>query len=146
MNFLDISPEVAARVILQMHQITFLIVTAFVEVGAGLLLLCLPTVAFDLLLGVGQPSVEARFVGRITGAALFALGVISWLGRGDKQSPAQRGLLVGVLIYDVAAAVLLADAALELRMAGIALWPAVVLHTALAGWCVACFRIDPAAA
>jgi hypothetical protein len=121
-----------------MHPMYFLIVTAFVEVGAGLVLLFLPAVALDLLLGVSQPSVETLFVGRITGAALLALGVISWLGRGDKRSPAQRGVLVGVLIYDAAAAVLLAYAGLELSMAGVALWPAVLLHTALAGWCVAC--------
>ena len=43
-----------------------------------------------------------------------------------------------MLIYDVAAAALLAYAGLVLNMVGLALWPAVVLHAALAGWCVVC--------
>ena len=41
-----------------------------------------------------------------------------------------------MLIYDVAAAALLAYAGLALSLVGIALWPAVVLHAALAVWCV----------
>jgi hypothetical protein len=44
-------------------------------------------------------------------------------------------LLSGVLLYDVAAAGLLVFAALFLNMAALALWPGVVLHTALALWC-----------
>jgi hypothetical protein len=50
----------------------------------------------------------------------------------------QRGLLTGVLIYDLAAAAVLAYAGLFLDMAGLALWPAVALHAALAFWCVVC--------
>jgi hypothetical protein len=40
--------------------------------------------------------------------------------------------------YDVAAAVILAYAGLSLSFVGVALWPAVVLHAALAVWCVLC--------
>jgi hypothetical protein len=47
-------------------------------------------------------------------------------------------LLTSVLIYDVAAAVILAYTGLFVNIVGIALWPAVVLHAALAIWCVAC--------
>jgi hypothetical protein len=48
--------------------------------------------------------------------------------------------LIGVLIYDVAAAVILAYAAVFMRLVGVALWPAVALHGTLALWCAACFR------
>jgi hypothetical protein len=120
-----------------------LILTAFLEGGTGVSLLVLPSVPLALLLGVCVAAPEALLVGRVTGAALLAIGVACWLGRGDKESPAQFGLLTGVLIYDGAAAALLGYAGLVLTMVGIALWPAVVLHTALAVWCVVCLWDKP---
>jgi hypothetical protein len=116
----------------------FLIVTAFGEGGTGLLLLVWPQAPLALLLGVEQPSPEGLVSARIAGAALVALGVACWVGRSDKQSCTLIGLLIGVLIYDVAAAMLLAHAALFMNMLGIALWPAVLLHAALAVWSVVC--------
>jgi hypothetical protein len=115
-----------------------LIVTAFAEAGMGLALLVVPSVPLALLLGVTAVAPEADCLARVTGAALLAIGVASWLARSDTQGPAQRGVLLGVLIYDVAAAVTFAYAGLILKMAGIALWPAVVIHAALAVWCVVC--------
>jgi hypothetical protein len=118
---------------------SFLIVTALVEIGAGLALLVVPSIPFELLLGVSPVAAETLLVGRITGAALLALGVASGLARGDQQGRGLLGLLAAILIYDAAAAVLLGYAALALGMVGEALWPVVVAHTVLAGWCVACF-------
>jgi hypothetical protein len=111
-------------------------VTAIGEAGTGLLLLVSPSVLIALLLGVDQASQEAAICARIAGAALLAIGVACWLGRSDERSAAQHGLLVGVLIYDVSASALLAYAGLALSMVGLALWPAVVLHAALALWCI----------
>ena len=45
-------------------------------------------------------------------------------------------LVMGALIYDLAAAALLACAGLFANLAGVLLWPAVALHAALAVWCV----------
>jgi len=59
-----------------------MIVTAVGEGGAGLVLLVLPAVPVALLFGVDQASPETSFVGRIAGAALLALGVACWPGRG----------------------------------------------------------------
>ena len=87
-----------------MHRTYLLIVTALGEAGTGLLALVSPAVLLALLLGVDQASPETNFVGRIAGAALLALGVACWLGRDDHGRPAQQGLLLGVLIYDLAAA------------------------------------------
>ena len=115
----------------------FLIVTAFVEAGTGLCLLVLPAVPIALLLGLTQAAPEALLVGRVAGAALVCIGVAGWLARNDLRTPAQLGLLIGVLIYDATVSVLLVFAGIGLDMAGIALWPAVVLHTALAAFCVA---------
>jgi Kef-type K+ transport system membrane component KefB len=113
-----------------------LIATAIGEAGTGLALLFVPALVFALLLGVSSAGPEALFVGRIAGAALLAIGVACWFGRNDERSPAQVGLVRGVLIYDLLAAGLLAYAGLLLDMTGIALWPAVALHTALAAWCI----------
>jgi hypothetical protein len=114
-----------------------LIVTAVVEVATGLALLCAPTVPIVLLLGIRTASPEVALISRVTGTALLSIGVSSWLARNDRDSRAQNGVLIGVLIYDIIVAILLAYAALVLKLVGVALWPAVVLHSALAVWAVA---------
>lgn len=123
---------------LLMRRTYLLIATAFGEGGIGLLLLVWPSVPLALLLGVDQASPEVVIVARISGAALLALGVACWLARNDPNSSAQRGLLLGILLYDLAAAGILAYAGWFLGLAGIALWPAVGLHFALAVCCVTC--------
>jgi hypothetical protein len=101
----------------------FLLITAFVEAATGFCLLLLPDVVFRLLLGVEQATAEAILVGRIAGAALLAIGVASWLARADASTPAQRGLLTGILIYDAAASMLLAFAGAILKLIGALLCP-----------------------
>lgn len=126
-----------------MRRSYFLIVTALGEGGIGLLLLVSPSVPLALLLGVDQASTEVVVTARIAGAALLALGLACWPGRNDHNCPARKGLLLGILLYDVAAAGVLAYAGWFLGLAGIALWPAVGLHFALAVCCVACIRDKP---
>jgi hypothetical protein len=128
-----------------MHRANLFIVTALLEVGTGLLLLFVPAVPLALLLGVGGAAPEALLVARVAGGALLAIGVASWLARNGEQGAAQLGLLIGILIYDGAAAALLAYAGLGLGMVGIALWPAVVTHAALAVWCMLSLRTKPPA-
>jgi hypothetical protein len=112
-----------------------LIVTAFAECGAGITLLLLPAVALGLLLGSGPAGPEAVLVGRIAGAALLSIGVASGMTRQDRSSPAQRGLLTGLLIYNTTVSALLGYSGVVLKMSGILLWPAVLLHIGLAAWC-----------
>jgi Kef-type K+ transport system membrane component KefB len=119
-----------------------LLVTAFAEGATGLCLLVLPAVLLAVLLGVEQPSVDALFVGRIAGTALLAIGVASWMARNDTRSPAQRGLLAGILIYNAVVALLLAYAGAALTMNGILLWPTAALHAILAAWCLGCLWPD----
>jgi hypothetical protein len=123
-----------------MHRTHLLIVTAFGEGGIGLLLLILPSVPQALLLGTNQASPEATFFARTAGAGLLAIGVACWLGRSDTFGPAQLGLITGALVYDAAVVALLAYTGLFLNLVGIALWPAVALHAALAVWCIFCLR------
>jgi hypothetical protein len=120
-----------------------LILTGLFEAGTGLLALFLPSVLLALLLGASAAAPEALFTGRVVGAALLAIGVACWLARSDHGSPAQHGLLIAVLIYDATVAGLLAYAGLVLSMAGLALWPAVVVHSLLSVWCVVCLWVEP---
>jgi hypothetical protein len=126
-----------------MRRTYFLIATALGEGGIGLLLLVWPSVPVALLLGVDQASTEVVILARIAGAALLALGVACWPGRNDRNCPARKRLLLGILLYDLAAAGILAYTGWFLGLAGIALWPAVGLHFALAVCCVACIRDNP---
>jgi hypothetical protein len=112
----------------------FLVVIAAVEAATGLGLLLLPSVPFALLLGLESAAVEAIFVGRIAGAALVAIGVVSWMARRDKVSHSLFGLLIGILIYNTAVSILLIYSAAVLKMTGVMLWPTVVFHALLAVW------------
>src|SRR4029079_19226397 len=106
----------------------FLSVTALIEAATGLCLFVLPAVLFAILLGLDHASDDAIFVGRLAGAALLAVGVASWKARVDGRTPAQLGLLTGILVYNAAATVLLAYAGAVLKMAGVLLWPAAAVH------------------
>jgi hypothetical protein len=118
------------------------LVTAVAEAVIGLALLGLPAIVLATLLGIQPATMETLFVGRIAGAALLAIGVASFLARNDATLPAQRGLLTGILLYDVLVALLLVYAGVGQQMAGPALWPAVVVHTLLAIWCVLSLRVQ----
>jgi hypothetical protein len=87
-------------------------------------------------------SVETSLVGRIAGAALTAIAIASWMARADAFTPAQRGLLSGLFIYNAVVCALFAFAASVLQMSGVLSWPAVALHAALAIWCLTCLLPD----
>jgi hypothetical protein len=108
--------------------------TALIEVGAGLALLIVPAFVVKLLLGA-EISGAAVPLGRVAGAALLALGVACWCARGEA-----RGLVIAMLVYNVGVAIVLAAAGIQLATVGIALWPAVILHTVMAAWCVASMK------
>ncbi len=114
--------------------------SAVIELGAGLALLCCPSATVALLIGAALESPAGLTVARVGGAGLFALGVACWLARGDTQSRAAKGLVVAMLLYDVAAVAVLAYANIGFGLYGVALWPAVVLHAVMSVWCLACLR------
>jgi hypothetical protein len=119
----------------------FLTVTAVGEAGTGAALLALPLVVLELLFGVTTNFPETVTLGRVLGAALVAVGLACWVGRNDPGQVAKVGLPAALLIYDAAAAILLAYAGAILDIAGILLWPAVALHAMLAIWCLICLRL-----
>jgi hypothetical protein len=116
-----------------------LIVTALVEVGTGALLLVEPSWTAELLLGETLSSPQALVVARVAGVALISMAVACWLGR-NAERRAQSGLVGGMLIYNVGVPILFVHGWLASALEGIGLWPASVLHCALAIWCVVCLR------
>ena len=128
-----------------MRPTALMTVTALVETGTGLLLLVWPALVLALLFGWRQVAPETLLIGRVAGAAVISIGVASWPARRDTGSPAQLGVLAGLLTYNVVVTLVLVFAGAVLRMIGIVLWPAVVYHAALAAWCLACLQRRQAA-
>ena len=104
--------------------------------------MAMPAIVVRLLLGA-KISGATIPLGRVAGVALLTLGVASWLASYDEQSCAARGLVSAMVLYNLGAVIILGSAGLGSQPVGIALWPAVILHAAMGGWCVACVRRTP---
>lgn len=117
---------------------TLLVVTAWLEAVTGVGLIVVPAPLVPLLVGAALDTIGGLIVARVAGAALLALGLACWLARDDGASRAAQGLVAAMFLYDVAAVVVLVYAGLGLKLSAVGLWPTVVLHLAMAGWCVAC--------
>ena len=115
-----------------------LILTAVLESVTGVLLLAAPALLDWILLGSRFDAPASVVVARIAGGALLALGVACWFASSDIGSRAAYGVIVAMLVYNVAVAALLVYADVAKGAAGVALWPVVVAHATLAIWCVAC--------
>jgi hypothetical protein len=97
-----------------------LIFAAVAEIGTGLALLIVPSLVGQFLLGE-ELTGSALPVARVTGIALIALGVACWPG------PPRAGMLT----YSAAVALYLGYLGFAGGLAGVLLWPAVVLHLIL---------------
>lgn len=120
---------------------TLLTIAAVSEAAIGVALLVSPSVPVSLLLGTSLGSSGAEVVARVAGAALLALAVACWVARVDARSGAARGLIAGMLLYNVGAVAILAHAGLRLGLSGAILWPTVVFHAGMAIWCAARLRV-----
>jgi hypothetical protein len=90
------------------------------EAVTGVALLVVPSLVGQLLLGEELAGVAVR-VARVAGIALIGLAVACWPG-----PP-----LLGMLAYSAAVTLYLAYVGLAGGVAGVLLWPAVVLHAIL---------------
>ena len=130
----------ADRDTLETPMKSLLTVTSFLEFAIGVALALSPSLVATILLGTSLDAPAARTVGRVTGAALVAMGVACWLARHDERSRAATGLVVAMLLYNIATVAVLAAAGVGSGLHGLGLWPTVVLHAAMASWCVMCLR------
>jgi hypothetical protein len=102
-------------------------VSAVIEVVTGIVLLAIPAMVIEAL--IGPPSGgTTSVVARVLGGALLALGVAGAVARG----PASRGATIAYIVYDVAAVVVLASAGISDTASGGLLWPVVAVHLLLA--------------
>jgi hypothetical protein len=115
-------------------------VTAIIEAATGLVLVLLPSAVVSILLGASLDMPGGLVVARIAGAALLSLGMACWIARHDAQTRAAKGLVAAMLLYNAAAVAVLAYAGKGMGLSGLGLWPAVVLHAAMAVWCITCLR------
>ena len=121
------SPKVRAAFRQNMKKL--LMLSAVGEATMGLALLVVPSLVGRLLFNEAL-SGTGILVARITGIALFGLGVACWPG-----PP-----VAGMLIYSAVVALYLACVGFAGGSTGMLLWPAVGLHlvlTALLAWAVA---------
>jgi hypothetical protein len=110
--------------------------TTLLEAPTGLALIILPGFVVRLLLDTGISGVAIP-LGRMAGVAVLALGVSCWLASYDVTSCAARGVVSAMVIYNLGAVWILGAAGIQSPPAGILLWPVVILHAAMAFWCVA---------
>jgi hypothetical protein len=116
----------------------FFVVTAAMEVGAGVVLLVAPALVIRLLFGSSDIQTGVA-IGRLAGAALVSLGAASWWARIDGGSAASRGLIGALLIYNAAVVALILAA--TFGPPGPILWAIVALHGAMAFWGVRLLRV-----
>jgi hypothetical protein len=107
------------------------------EAGAGAALVCFPSTTVALILGSPLGTSAAIAVGRLAGAAVFALALANWLAQRDQYGPAATGLVAAMVLYNVGTVVILGAAGVWSAPAGIALWPVVIVHAAMTVWCIA---------
>jgi hypothetical protein len=120
-----------------------LIATSLIEMVAGLALLIIPSTAVNAVFGSPLDGASALWLGRLAGAALLTLGITGALASRDATSGAARGFVAAMTLYNLGAGGFLAAAAILSPPAGIFQWPAVVLHAAMALWCIASLLAKP---
>jgi hypothetical protein len=108
---------------------TLLVLAAILEMSAGLVLIFLPSVFVHLLLGADVVG-TGFILGRVAGFGLLSLGVACWPGANNGRSRVPS--VLAMLTYNSLVAAYLAYLGAARGFAGILLWPAVVIHGALA--------------
>ena len=115
-----------------------LVVTAVIEAGAGVAILCFPSKMVELLLGFPLHERPSVALVRVAGAVLLALGMACWLASRDARTKSARSWVTVMTVYNLSAATALGIIGVRAPSAGVLLWPTVVLHAAMALWCVVC--------
>lgn len=113
-----------------------LTLTAIFEGTVGLGLMVAPAMVVSILLNSDIASASGFLVARLCGAAILALVICCWHGRGFTHEDG-LGIVTALLFYNVAATAVLVYGGFRLGLQSPLLWPAIVLHTALGLWCAA---------
>jgi hypothetical protein len=106
-----------------------LALSAAAEAGTGLLLLAWPPIVVRLLFGA-ELTGAGVIMSRIAGIALIGMGVACWPSNSASQP------LNGMLTYSTLAMLYLTYIGVRGELAGVLLWPAVVVHAILSAFLV----------
>jgi len=112
-----------------------LMVSALLSAVVGMAALIMPVVTGSLLVGATLDTPVGLVAGRIAGVAILSLGLVCWLTR-DVPSAA-TGVVTAMLVYNAAAAAILVYGGTWLKLQSTLLWPLIVIHWVMAGWCAA---------
>ena len=110
-----------------------LTVSALIEAPTGLAFLAVPALVFRHLFGA-EISEGSLPLARLAGVALLALGVACWRATREAEGGGARAVVAAMLLYNLGAVVIFAMSGLK-PSAGLAVWPAAVLHAGMAVWC-----------
>jgi len=113
-----------------------LVVTALIEAAAGVAIVCFPSKMVELLMGSPLDDCPSAAIVRVAGCALLALGIACWLASRSARTGCARGWVTVMTVYNLSAATALGIVGLRSPSAGVLLWPTVVLHAAMALWCI----------
>jgi len=117
-----------------------LVITALLEAGTGVALLVAPVLLVGILLGASLDPASGVAVGRVAGAAILALSVACWGARDAGPGRASAGIVAAMLLYNIMVAALLIHVRFGPGLTGPGLWPVVLVHAMLGGWCGVCLR------
>jgi hypothetical protein len=109
--------------------------TAIFESITGLLLVTFPSQLTSLLLGSTLDSPAALTIARIAGVALMTFAIVCWMARNESHGSAVKGLITGLIVYNIGVIAVLAYAEIGLFLSGIGLWLVGLVHFVLAIWC-----------
>ena len=112
---------------------SLLTITALIEGVTGLALAIMPSFVVSILLGTSLTDISAILIARLAGVALTTIAIACWLSRSNTQSAV---IVKAMLAYNVFSIVLLVYAVLFERIAGLGLWPTVLIHFGLLVWCL----------
>jgi len=110
-----------------------LTLTAIFEGSTGLIILIAPASVVSLLLGASIHEPSGIFICRLAGVTLATISIICWSSRTSQNEA--TGIIPALLFYNTAAAVLLIGAWMN-GFSGLGIWPASLLHAAMAVWCL----------
>ena len=120
-----------------MEMTKLLGLAAVLEGATGLVLMIYPALVAHVLFGEGV-SGAGKALSRVAGIALLALGVACWPGRAAGSASASS--IGAMLTYSLLVTIYLVYLGVVGRLAGILLWPAVVVHAVWIFLVVAAWR------
>src|SRR5262245_5278011 len=120
-----------------MEMTKLLGLAAILEGATGVVLMMLPEMVIQVVVAVGVSGVR-KVLSRVAGIALLALGVAFWpcreAGSGSARSTG------AMLTYSLLVTIYLVYLGVVAHLAGILLWPAVVVHAVWIFLVVAAWR------